>query len=116
MANERLIGQGILAGNQRKVEMEFDFTEFDQSYKGIFTFHHPTLQERMRIGVMKAQLLNGMDGKVDVITDNIAYMTAVLSIVIDNAPAWFKLNELYDYEILNSVYEKYNEWVNSFRK
>lgn len=115
-ANEKLIGQGILSGNKRVLEVELDFTEFDDSYKGKFVFHHPTLQDRMNIGIIKSQLLNGMEGKTDVVTDNIAFMTAVLSVVTDQAPAWFKINELYDYEVLNTVYETYNEWVNTFRR
>lgn len=118
MANPqaKLIGQGILAGKERKHTVEIDLTEFDQSYKGTFTFHHPTLVDRMNIGLMKAKMLEGLEGKVDVITDNIAHMTATLTYVIDDAPAWFKVNEIYDYQVLDTVFEVYNEWVGTFRK
>lgn len=114
--NTKLLGKGILEGKKRTLTKQLDFSTIDETFVGTFIFHHPTVLDRMNIGTLKSQLLQGMEGRTDVITDNIAHMTAVLSHVIDEAPEWFKINEIYDYEILDTVYETYNEWVNTFRK
>lgn len=112
----RLLGAQIQAGNRRTHTAELDLTHIDESYKGTFKYHHPSLIERMQIGVIKTQLLQGLEGVVDVFTDNIAHMTATLEIVLDEAPEWFRLDAIYDYEVLDAVYEEYIGWYNSFRK
>lgn len=115
VGNERLLGQGILQGKQRTHEHTFNFTEIDPDYIGKFKFHHPSLVDRMNIGVLKAQMLQGLP-VVDVMTDNIAHMSSTLTFVLDEFPEWFKINEIYDYELLEKVYDEYTGWVNSFRK
>lgn len=114
--NNRILGQQILQGKTRTKTEQFNFSHIDEEYVGSFTFHHPSLIERMQIGVTKSQFLQGLEGRVDVLTDNIAHMTATLDVVLDDAPKWFKVGALYEYEILETVYDKYAEWVSSFRK
>lgn len=119
MANQiqlqKLIGAGIAQGKGRILEEIIDFTDIEAGLKGTFKFHHPTVFDRLQIGITKTQLLQGFEGSVDVITDNIAHMTATLTYVLDESPEWFKINEIYDYEILDRVYETYNTWYRSFR-
>ena len=115
MNNERLLGQGIAAGKNRTHEKTFNFIDINPDYVGKFKFHHPSLVDRMNIGVLKSQMLQGLP-MVDVMTDNIAHMTSTLTFVLDEFPEWFKMNEIYEYEILEQVYDEYTEWVNSFRK
>ena len=116
MENNREIGQNVLLGKARTVVVQVDLTAFYEEGLGKFKFHSPTVIERMRIGVAKSQLLQGLEGHVDVLTDNIAHMTATLSVVIDDAPTWFDIDNIYEYEALEAVYDKYAEWNNSFRK
>lgn len=113
--NLRLLGQQVQAGKKRIHVADIDLTHIDPEYIGKFKFHHPTVLERMQIGVLKSQLLQGMEGRVDVLTDNIAHMSATLEVVIDSAPDWFNVNNIYDYEVLDAVYEEYIKWYNSFR-
>lgn len=112
---QKIIGNGIAQGKERTLEKEIDFSDILPDKKGFFKFHHPTVFERMSIGLLKTQLTMGMEGSIDTITDNIAHMTATLTYVLDEAPEWFKINEIYEYEILDRVYETYFEWYNSFR-
>lgn len=114
--NLRLLGQQVIAGNKRFKVVDIDLTHIDPEYIGKFKFHHPTVIERMQIGVIKSQLLQGLEGRVDVITDNIAHMTATLEVVTDSSPEWFNVNNIYDYEVLDAVYEEYIKFYNSFRK
>ncbi|QKE56372.1 tail assembly protein [Bacillus phage YungSlug] len=111
----RLLGGQIAQGNKRTLTTQIDLTDINPAYVGTFKFHHPTVLERMQIGVMKTNMLGGMPA-TDVLTDNIAHMTAILSYACDEMPNWFKVDEIYDYEVLDRVYEVYNEWYGSFRK
>lgn len=116
MENKRELGQNVLLGKARTTVEQVDITDFEPTFIGKFKFHSPTVMERMRIGVAKSQLLQGLEGHVDVMTDNIAHMSATLAVVIDDAPTWFNLDEIYEYEVLERVYDKYFEWNSSFRK
>lgn len=116
MAENRLLGQQILMGKQRTLTETISFPEIDKAYTGSFKFHHPTLIERMNIGVLKAKMLDGLEGRVDVYTDNIAHMTASLEHVLDEAPEWFYEQGLIEYEILEGVFDVYIKWYNSFRE
>lgn len=109
---------GIQQGRRRTHAVEIDLSHIDPEYVGTFKFHHPSLMEKVEIGTIKAQLLKGLpQGSIDVIADNIAHMTATLQVVLDVYPKWFTLdlNQMYDYEILDTVYEEYAKWYNSFR-
>lgn len=116
MAEERNLGQEILKGNKRETIKEIDLTTIDKRYIGDFKFKVPSLMEKMRIGIVKAGFLKGMnESSLDVITQNIAHMTATLTVVCTDYPKWFNLDEVDDYIVLETVYDTYLEWENSFR-
>jgi hypothetical protein len=114
MNNQKLLGMGIAEGSNRTKDFSIDLSDIDPKYVGKFKVHHPTVIDKMNIGVMKTKMLQNL--QVDIITDNIAHMTATLTFVLDVFPDWFKVNEIYDYEVLEAVYDEYAEWYNSFRK
>ncbi len=114
--NKRLLGMGVTSGKKRTHKKQLDFSQFNEEYVGTFIFHHPSLMERMQIGVLKSQMLQGLDGRVDVTTDNIAHMSATLEVILDESPKWFNLSTIEDYEVLDGVYEEYIQWYESFRK
>jgi hypothetical protein len=114
MQNSKLLGMGIQQGKGRTKDFDINLTEIDEKYVGRFKVHHPSIIDKMNIGVLKTKMLQGL--AVDVVTDNIAHMTATLTFVLDDFPEWFKVNEIYDYEVLEAVYDEYAEWYNSFRK
>jgi hypothetical protein len=111
----RNVGQQVLQGSKRVHSKTMDFTEFDPTYIGKFVFHHPTIMERAQIGVMKTKMLEGMR-EVELIADNIIHMIATLHYVLDSTPDWFDPQNMYDYEILDEVYEEYNQWQRTFRR
>ncbi|BAK52962.1 tail assembly chaperone [Bacillus phage SP-10] len=115
MDQNRLIGKGILAGTGRQLTKDLDFTEFDPKYTGRFIFKHPTVLDQMNIDVLKTQMLQGFETP-SIIADNIAHMSSTLTVVLVEAPEWFKINEIYDYEILDRVYEEYLQWYRTFRR
>jgi hypothetical protein len=83
----------------------------------VLTVKYPSMMETARIGVTRAKLLDGADNKsMDTFTDNLCYMLATLSVVTIKAPKDWNVFTLEDYEVLESLYEQYTQWVNSFRK
>lgn len=116
MTEERKLGKEILQGNSRTVEKEIDLTAIDKRYIGDFTFKVPSLMEKMRVGIVKSGLLKGTpESSLDILTQNIAHMTATLTVVCKDYPKWFNLEEIDDYIVLETVYDTYLEWENSFR-
>jgi len=112
----RDLGQKIIQGSNRKHTKQFNFSEYDSRFVGTFVYKHPSVLDRMQIGVNKAKMLQGLQGQVDVLTDNIAHMGATLGVVLTEYPEWFNLADVSEYEVLEQVYDEYTEWVNSFRK
>ncbi len=92
------------------------FTVDHNGYKGEFTVKYPSLLDRIRIGTLRAQYLDGVPiESLDILTDNISFMAATLQVVLVKKPDWFNLEVLYDYDILDYVHTEYVKWVNSFR-
>ncbi len=108
---------GLVNGSRKTKTVDIDCTDIDESYIGKFKFHYPSLVERVKIGTDQANMLNGLPRQsIDVMTNNIAYATAILMNVIDYCPDWFKLNQIGDPDILFKVFNAYSEWADSFRQ
>lgn len=86
-----------------------------ETYKGTFTVHRPTIGERVRIGILEAQKLAGLNN-VDVVTQGIVHMLATLEVVIDKAPVWWKPEELRDLEVLQAVWQEYANRLQQFQE
>ena len=90
--------------------------DFDVEYgnkTGNFSVKLASLMDSVAIGVNKAKLSQGL--VLDVISDNILHMTATLREVVISAPKWFNLDTLKDYLLLETVYDEYIKWADSFR-
>lgn len=85
-----------------------------EEFKGTFTYHRPTIGERIRIGVLEAQKLGGLVN-VDVFTSQLAHMVATLEVIIDKAPVWWKPEELRDMEVLQMVFQDYLNRLQTFQ-
>jgi len=95
---------------------KFDFSVDINGYKGDFSVKYPSLMDKMRIGTARSKLLGGLSSDVvDIITDNIAFMSATLMTICTKSPKWFNLDVLDDYEVLEAVYERYKAWADTFR-
>lgn len=87
-----------------------------QGMEGEFTVKYPALMDKVRIGTIRARMTDGVPSEaLDVVTDNISFMSATLEVVVVKSPSWFNINTLEEYEILETVYNKYQEWVSTFR-
>ncbi|MBD1372593.1 hypothetical protein IC620_09525 [Hazenella sp. IB182357] len=83
---------------------------------GNFVFRYPSLMDRMKLGSLKTSLLNGLNlAGIDNEADNIAFMTATLTILMESSPDWFTLDEIHEYKALERVFDTYATWRESFR-
>lgn len=110
------LGKKIMMGVDNKLTVDFDFSHIDPSFKGKFVFHYPSVIDHMKIGVLRAQLLNGLQEVVDPVTFNIAHYSATLGVVLDECPDWFDPQKITELEILKEVYDKFDNWASSFRE
>jgi len=85
-----------------------------ERFEGTFTVHRPTVGERIRIGVIEAQEIAGLNN-VDLMTSGLARMVATLDVVVDKFPLWWKPRELRDLEVIQEVYGKYISFLDSFQ-
>lgn len=85
-----------------------------EEFSGTFTIHRPTIGERINIGILEAQRLVGM-ANVDMYTGGLVHMVATLETIIDDAPVWWKPQEMRDVEVVTEVYNKYIDFLNTFQ-
>lgn len=102
-------------GNKRTHNIVVDFSEINEEFVGNVVVHYPSQIERMRIGVLKAELLGGVE--VDVHTNNLAHILSTLDVVVDTKPEWLNASDpSLEYEIFEKIYLEYNDWCNTFRR
>lgn len=83
-------------------------------YTGTFVFKRPTIAERSRIGVLKAQYGQGMPN-VDDYTNLLHTAMATLDVVCVQRPDWFKYDSLYDDDVIFHIFVEYKRWEAFFR-
>jgi len=90
--------------------------QFTEAIDGIgdFTFRFTTLLDEIKIDNYASQLLRGNESPT-VSAANIAAMMAALKVAAVKAPEGFNLEEIYNYDELKAVYDRYSEKVSSFR-
>jgi hypothetical protein len=78
---------------------------------------YPSFQDRIQIGVARAKMMDGAStDSIDAFTDSILVMTSTLSVLTVEAPVGFNIFALEDFDVLNSLYEQYISWMNSFHE
>jgi len=96
-----------------KKPTEKNFTE-QVADIGEFTFRYTTLLDEVQIDNLARQFLRGNENP-SVSAGNIATMIATLKVAVTKAPEGFSLEELYNYDELKAVYDRYSAKVFSFR-
>lgn len=81
-------------------------------YEGSVTFKRRTILDISETARIQS-FLNG-DGKVSPVIDQLNEMIAYLKVAVVSAPAWFKMDEIYDVGLIGELYSKGQEWENSF--
>lgn len=92
-----------------------------QVYEGTFTCRKLSIRDLTQMGVRKVQLNGGFhyDDKnpgcgIEEHIDGMNAMMAHLELALVQVPFWFKLEELYDPQLLTEIYMKVVEFENSF--
>lgn len=117
------------AGSRTSKKLQTSFTidvtssVDDVRYTGTFIAKKLTLRDLAALGVRKAQLNGGMHFAnehpghgVDYETDELNGMIAHLELAIVDAPAWWKLDQMVDAEILMKVHKEVLDFENSFHR
>ena len=104
-------------------QIDFDSELDDMMYQGAFTCRKLSIQDRTKMGVVKAQLNGGMhyDEKnpghgVDAPTDDFNAVLAHLTVALTDTPDWWKLDEISDLALVYTVYKEVAEHEASFRR
>lgn len=110
----------ILAGILDKESKTYTFTKTvstgGKKREGQFTAKYMGVTARLRIGTLRAKLLEGApSNSVDTVTDDIAFMIAYLTVALIKVPSWWNYDELDDIEDLRSMYFEVYNFVQSFR-
>ena len=106
----KTVAENIVKGGKQTKVIVIDSEE----YKGEIIIHRPTLNEIREIGIREAQYRLGIES-LDVIANNICVYLATFDVIVDKAPDWWKPAEMYDYQLLNYVWEEYAAWRTTFR-
>lgn len=92
-----------------------------QVYEGTFTCRKLSVRDLAQMGVRKVQLNGGyhFDEKnpgcgIEEHIDGMNAMIAHLEVALIQVPYWFKLEDVYDPQLLTEVYQKVVEFENSF--
>jgi len=92
-----------------------------QVYEGTFTCRKLSVRDLAQMGVRKVQLNGGYhyDEKnpgcgIEEHIDGMNAVIAHLEVALVQAPFWFKLDDVYDPQLLHEVYQKVVEFENSF--
>lgn len=107
---------GIIDNEAKTYVFEKTLSIGGQKKSGSFTAKYMGVGARLRLGAIRAKLLDGAPSQsVDVLTDDIAYMIAYLTVALINTPSWFNYDDLDDIGDLRGLYMEVYKFVNSFR-
>lgn len=83
---------------------------------GKFMFKYPSITERIRIGTLRAQMLNGAEEKsLDNLTSDLTYIVAFLRITAVKVPDWFDFSDIDDVIGIRRIFNEVQVWVTNFR-
>ena len=112
---------GTPIDKQRTFLFKYSSSLDGQVYEGQFTCRKLSIRDLAQMGVRKVQLNGGyhFDDKnpgcgIEEHIDGMNSMIAHLEIALVQAPHWFRLDDVYDPQLLTEVYMKVVEFENSF--
>lgn len=108
---------GIIDNESKTYTFEAEVSIEGETKKGTFTAKYMGVAARLRIGTLRAKLLEGAPApSLDGLTDDIAYMIAYLTVACTKTPIWWDYEKLDNVEDLQKVYMEVYKFVNSFRE
>ena len=101
---------GVVDNESKTYTFEKEISISCKKRKGTFIAKYLGVAARLRIGTIRAKLLDGAPSQsVDTLTDDIAYMIAYLQVALTKTPNWWDIEQLDDISDLRDVYlEVYN--------
>lgn len=81
--------------------------------KGRFVFKRPTVSDRLKIGIKEAKYKENLE--LEAGYSNLAHILATFSVVCSETPKEFSFDNLYEFDPLFTLYDRYNEWLSFFR-
>lgn len=107
---------GVIDNEAKTYVFEKTLSIGGQKKSGSFTAKYMGVGARLRLGAIRAKLLDGAPSQsIDVLTDDIAYMIAYLTVALINTPSWFNYDDLDDIGDLRELYMEVYKFVSSFR-
>lgn len=94
----------------------------EEGREGKWIVHRPNMRDEIRIGVLYAQFRTADNEdhplEIDDMRDNLSFMVATLSVVVDMRPDWFPkdVGECLDSELIVELFTRYCEWKECFRR
>lgn len=100
----------------RTMSMDAALSVYGVKKTGKFTFKYPSITERIRIGTLRAQMLDGAEEKsLDNLTSDLTYIVAFLRVTLVNAPDWFDFTDIDDVVGIRKIFNEVQVWVSNFR-
>lgn len=107
---------GIVDSESKTYTFEKEVSVEGEKKKGTFTVKYMGVAARLRLGTIRARLLEGAPSQsVDPLTDDIAYMIAYLTVSLVKAPNWWDYDKIDDVSDLREVYLEAYKFMRSFR-
>ena len=107
---------GIIDNESKTYTFDYTVSMGTQKKKGTFVAKYMGVAARLRIGTIRAKLLDGAPSQsVDTLTDDIAYMIAYLQVALIKTPTWWGYDQMDDLEDLKGIYMEVYKFIQSFR-
>ena len=114
--NQMEVLAGIVDSESKTYTFEKEVSVEGEKKKGTFTVKYMGVAARLRLGTIRARLLEGVPSQsVDPLTDDIAYMIAYLTVSLVKAPNWWDYDKIDDVSDLREVYMEAYKFMRSFR-
>lgn len=111
---------GIIDDEKRTYTFEKTYEMYGKKLRGTFEAKYMSITDRMKIGVIRARLLDGItDRQLDPITSDISFMIAYLQVALIKAPKWWNYEQMSledDMNKLREVYKEVLQFNKSFRR
>jgi len=126
--NLNSLASRVNAGGKYETELVIHYEgECDVVYDGMVVVKRPTVQDIIKIGVLKSNYIMKQAEKLGVrhvdltLIDSsvkiIATWVAELSVVVVRCTPWFSdILNIEDLGLVQHVYDRYTEWLDSFRR
>ena len=107
---------GIISNDDKTYTFEAEITVDNKVRKGQFVAKFMTVTGRLRLGTIRAKLLDGAPAQsIDALTDDIAYMIAYLQVSLIKTPEWFNWDGIDNEQDLRKMFMEVVEFNNRFR-